>query len=1028
MFRLMRWPLLLCGLLGFALAPAALATDPLYDTSDYQSIYAIPPDSLPNIDATNFLNNITFEVTFETINLNTTFFETWNTLNYTNNGTMICDMGFRFDTQTTNYFAPNIPAATFYNPGTVRCGSILDYGVVLSTESAYGLYPQAIVSATNVSIANGGSVDVGQGGLIQLTGQNVNLNQGILTLEGGGAGSVQLPRNVPAALLYYAGFGLDTNQDWNPAAYLTAFSALPSLVRMGTTTPAYWIWPFGNGIPIPTFIGSPLSTTPYQAENDLSTNDIIYRYVFVANSVQNVTANVYVDPSVSNVPGSGAATVEFVGTYTNPATGLLANNYLYVNDDYALGAKNPGYSTLTGIPNNFTFTLSSVQLAGGTPLSPNLSFQPFPNLAISNSYSFADVQCVPTTALTNSPSPTVTNYLAILPDRIQISASSNLDLSQSQISGQNYLSVSVPGQLNGSVGAAISSAYSDISVGVTNGNLMATNLLEPSVPAWSGTVEAWSTRFINLTTNSIITISNNLPVSTNSYVVTNDYRVVIVAAQSVPSTPSEVWGMALNATNSTTISDDYNILNSLYLNCVSLTLTTNGPYAPSMVGELNLQGSGVGWAAATPNLLYLTNYGDILLPASGSGSLGVFGSASVPYMALINNGLISDQGSKIWAANFESSGQFYNGTGQFTLQSQTTTLTNGYVIAGSDVSITTGSLLTSNLVLEADRSLTLTATNLLTDTGVTNGNIWTVGLSSVGNGISVPFLPSAGGSAYGSSLLGTTINLFAPTNRSVVNVWAGTNDGNSTAGFTNNLAVGQLILDTLGANSTFHFNGVGASNAIYVDRLELLGHSDYNSRGGTTNIPSLLFNNLVIYYADAVSDGQDVSLKLNGFNANHLVWVPAYVGNFSSTNLVFGGVTNTVNVGLAQNGQIDSNGDGIPNSSDPIPFFLASQINFSMAATNLPPKAAAISWNTISFATNCVYYSTNLLTWQILTNIAGYPANLLARQGLTNFISIFPPPSPGVPGWVTNVTVYDTNTSSPRFYRVSVYPWLTYPY
>ena len=36
--------------------------------------------------------------------------------------------------------------------------------------------------------------------------------------------------------------------------------------------------------------------------------------------------------------------------------------------------------------------------------------------------------------------------------------------------------------------------------------------------------------------------------------------------------------------------------------------------------------------------------------------------------------------------------------------------------------------------------------------------------------------------------------------------------------------------------------------------------------------------------------------KLSHHNGNHLRWVPAYAGTFSSTNLVFpAGVTNTVN-------------------------------------------------------------------------------------------------------------------------------------
>ena len=58
-------------------------------------------------------------------------------------------------------------------------------------------------------------------------------------------------------------------------------------------------------------------------------------------------------------------------------------------------------------------------------------------------------------------------------------------------------------------------------------------------------------------------------------------------------------------------------------------------------------------------------------------------------------------------------------------------LTNGSITAGGDVSITTGSLMASNLMLQAGRSLTLQVTNLLTDIGVANGNIWFVGGGSL---------------------------------------------------------------------------------------------------------------------------------------------------------------------------------------------------------------------------------------------------------------------------------------------------------
>jgi len=165
---------------------------------------------------------------------------------------------------------------------------------------------------------------------------------------------------------------------------------------------------------------------------------------------------------------------------------------------------------------------------------------------------------------------------------------------------------------------------------------------------------------------------------------------------------------------------------------------------------------------------------------------------------------------------------------------------------------------------------------------------------------------------------------------------------------------------------------------------------------------------MVIYYAQAIIGGVSLAEKLNHHNGNHLRWVPAYAGTFSSTNLVFpAGVTNQVNAALAQSSDIDSDGDGTPNGSDPSPFFNSSQVNFVMTLTNVPPLKALLTWDSIPAATNIVQYKTNMVSpnW----------------FNLTNFVSpaAVPPPT----GWpLTNVVFDVVNMAQPRFYRVLVCP------
>src|ERR1039458_1617180 len=115
-------------------------------------------------------------------------------------------------------------------------------------------------------------------------------------------------------------------------------------------------------------------------------------------------------------------------------------------------------------------------------------------------------------------------------------------------------------------------------------------------------------------------------------------------------------------------------------------------------------------------------------------------------------------------------------------------------------------------------------------------------------------------------------------------------------------------LDAVGANSSFKFNGTGVSNALYVDDLNLLD-SATNFNGSQVSALNISAN-MVIYYAQAMVNGASVAEKLNHLNGNHLRWVAAYAGHFSSTNIVYpDGTTNTFNAALAQSSDIDSDGN-----------------------------------------------------------------------------------------------------------------------
>jgi hypothetical protein len=384
------------------------------------------------------------------------------------------------------------------------------------------------------------------------------------------------------------------------------------------------------------------------------------------------------------------------------------------------------------------------------------------------------------------------------------------------------------------------------------------------------------------------------------------------------------------------------------------------------------------------------------------------------YNSFINHTLVSGFGMFLYTTNFESGGVISNAAlGSFALQARTATITNGALVAGADVSLTADTLLASNVMIQTGRGLTLRATNRLTDgfyltngfnPNTTNLNFWWVGVGNTlsYNGLTLPIKPQSG------DMLGTTIsNTVSGPNRTVTITWAGQDFGATTAGYSSNAAVGHLILDA-GTNGMFRFTGVSpaATNALYVDWLDLRNQAT-NRNVGNSNFVALGFNNnLVIYYARATVGGLDVADKMNGKNTNHLRWVPQYTGYFSATNMVYpDGTTNAFNASVVQSTVLDSDGDGIANGSDTTPFFVPSQWAVSIVTTNVPSPRALISWHSVPSATNTVQYSTDLVSWLLLTN----------------FIS--PSLVPPAGGWpIVNLVSDPIGVGPMRIYQVMVYP------
>ncbi len=254
---------------------------------------------------------------------------------------MVCNTGFKFDNQSTSTGFRTM-SSSFYNPGSISCGSAnntFNLGILFLV---FGALPQCTVSATN--IVNPGTVDVGIDGLIKFSGQNVDLSRGSLISEGSGANAF----GTGIASL------LNTNY-WDPSVFLGANYAESSFM------------------PIAPFFLYLTNSTAYINTVQGVSNTII-RAVFIqdtspSNVSYSVGYHVYFGTGGLGL-GAGSATIEWTGSYLDPASGSYIKNYLYLNDDYIAGVATNNFLTGNGYPANFTFTASPAQIFLGTAPAP----------------------------------------------------------------------------------------------------------------------------------------------------------------------------------------------------------------------------------------------------------------------------------------------------------------------------------------------------------------------------------------------------------------------------------------------------------------------------------------------------------------------------------------------------------------------------------------------------------------------------------------------------------------------------------
>ncbi|HON07694.1 MAG TPA: hypothetical protein PLW02_06315, partial [Verrucomicrobiota bacterium] len=536
--------------------------------------------------------------------------------------------------------------------------------------------------------------------------------------------------------------------------------------------------------------------------------------------------------------------------------------------------------------------------------------------------------------------------------RIEIEGD-DLNIIQTRIRAEKFLGIKAKNIVSNKF-AQVDAPVINYDIGTTNRVLELSNILSSTVNRLSGSIAAYSAVWTNryFQTNYV---------GTNATVVTNTahFHVLIVDNGLTAAKPVVLNELAVRATN-LVIYDYLMVAKSVYFDGEGLKIAKNSTGVSGLTLPLNQDWSSTNF----PKLKSLTNENYLVISGVGNFYLNTtitnisypnivtYTNVILPYDNIVNSGLISAATFAMKATNFVNSGDIYAAQGVFSLEA-TNSAISGQVISKGDLSMTCQNLTLSNAVISAGEggrgALILSVTNTLDDGGVNSTNI-----IKVNDGITIGARPSVG------DLRNTVIQSKIERYAEVSHTFNSRNLGVTPAGFTNNMAIGCLILDADDV-SRIVLKGTGTNDALYVDYIEF--------RNFATNYSTTIYveTNLTIYFANA-----NLSVnKLNKAFGGRAHWVPNYAGKFSSSYITnSNGQVVAYNSALIYNPDLDSDRDGMPNLFDTtMPFPTDSDFNLQISQL-MSQSRVSISWNALERSTNSLEVTTNIVNtrWQTLTN------------------------------------------------------------
>lgn len=1001
------------GLAAWVGAAGAIAqTAPVYVNSTNVSS-GLPPQ----VDARAFVNQALWEVLDSSqpySSLNTQFYTNRSSGNFRS----LSGFNFFFYTNTplSNYSGF---ASVFHNLGRV--------------------YGQFSISVQATNIINEGFLGTGVAGIISLTGDSVNLSRSrvrngyyterdVAVWAASGLSTWNASLNYSQGSNYinrfdladiYWGAGTNTSSPQPRGIFLPfnpLFDTFPHRVTMRNIESPTRIPPYTSTTvnTINTLLGSAYAGYAYSNYSArltssvvsivlISTNlhdtnlsmDVRFNAGFLPGNVPTVTPIIQISQVSTDVVGQTLLTNAF---YLSDEMSQTAPVNFFNNGDFLQGTMRPSNYQLYVSPeldafyNFYDTTNLTYDPAITMPFGLSTNFGgetvlnwPETNYVNYNWSAYSIVLSRDRSLVGGGPDFPGMNDPTNSPGRVDIRAG-QVDLNHSRLRAENFLSVTTTNMLPGSPDI-VDAPVLNYDLGTTNRLMVVSNLVAwPTVDRLHGQVFIWSARWTNTVFHSVIG-------STNTNQVRVTYVVTVVDNLLQGKRPVYLYDLALHATN-VLVYDHLQVSNSLVIDAENLRLTTNG----TNIATIDLPPFAAWQPDNFPRLRNLTNEGRItaLLGSEFIGRYFVSNQwVSGPLGNFINSGLVTGNTHVVYASNLVNNGQweavggvltFHFGQGTFDGQGGA-----AWLNAQSDITFNGASMVASNQANfrtgspDVPGALVFNLTNSLNDGGAASGNYW-----ETTDGFIFERLPASGG-----NLLGTTIRSIGKSLGTTTHRCASRDLGATAAGFTNNLAIGRLILDGL-PGSRFFFTGASSNSALYVDYLELRGNA--TNAANLSDPPIVLDTNVVIYFANMNLSVDKFDRALGG----RLRWVPTFMGPNSTTNIVVDGQTLSFNAALLLSRYSDLDGDGIPNVQDNDPVPHPSALNLTVNFVRMPALAAQLRWYGIANSTNHVDYRTGLgnSPWIPLTTIVQGP----------------------VSGWLM---VNDPQTSGgPRYYRVRVQPQL----